>query len=118
MYFYILYPSCQSSLTLAGGCDQCKGAITIGGSPAIQRNQAYYIIAHASKFVPTGSVRIDSSSDTSPDSLPHVAFQTPAGGFVLLAGNTAGQDVTFNIAFRGAFALATIPAMSVATFVW
>ena len=43
-----------------GGCDQCKGALTISGNN-ITRNVAYYIVAHASKFVPAGSVRISSS---------------------------------------------------------
>ncbi len=54
-----------------GGCTQCKGAITIEGANYF-KNVAYYIIAHASKFVPAGSVRISSSMVTS---LPNVAFK-------------------------------------------
>lgn len=41
-----------------GGCTECKGALTIGSDGQITRNQAYYIIAQASKFIPTGSIRI------------------------------------------------------------
>ncbi|MBS1933651.1 MAG: glucosylceramidase, partial [Bacteroidetes bacterium] len=43
-----------------GGCTTCKGAVTLTGS-SVTRNVGYYIIAHASKFVPTGSVRISST---------------------------------------------------------
>ncbi len=56
-----------------GGCDRCLGAITIQGDRVV-RNPAYYIIAHASRFVPPGSVRIASEMH---DSLPNVAFRTP-----------------------------------------
>jgi glucosylceramidase len=45
-----------------GGCDACKGAITIDNNNSYTRNVAYYIIAHASKFVPQGSVRISSTT--------------------------------------------------------
>ena len=42
-----------------GGCPVCSGAITIDGDK-VTRLLAYYTAAHASKFVPPGSVRIDS----------------------------------------------------------
>jgi len=46
-----------------GGCDNCKGAITINSvSGDITRNQLYYIVAHASKFIPSGSKRINISN--------------------------------------------------------
>src|ERR1700744_2621653 len=40
----------------SGGCSTCLGALTIGTT--VTRNVSYYIIAHASKFVRPGSVRI------------------------------------------------------------
>ncbi|MDR0791680.1 MAG: hypothetical protein LBE82_00105, partial [Chitinophagaceae bacterium] len=46
---------------LSGGCTDCLGAVTISGTAIMQRNQSYYIIAHAAKFVRPGSVRIASS---------------------------------------------------------
>ncbi|MEO6550868.1 MAG: glycoside hydrolase family 30 beta sandwich domain-containing protein, partial [Ferruginibacter sp.] len=63
----------------AGGCTTCKGALNIGGS--VTRNVAYYIIAHASKFVPAGSVRISSNIT---GNLQNVAFLTPSGKKVLV----------------------------------
>jgi glucosylceramidase len=43
-----------------GGCSMCQGALTIDGDKVV-RNIAYYTIAHASKFVRPGSVRIHST---------------------------------------------------------
>ena len=44
-----------------GGCTTCLGAVTIDGNQ-VTRNPAYYIIAHAAKFVRPGSVRIASNA--------------------------------------------------------
>jgi glucosylceramidase len=70
-----------------GGCSECKGALTIDGA-AIQKNVSYFIIAHASKFIPPGSVRIASSEVTG---IPSVAFKTPDGKIVLLLMNDSGK---------------------------
>ena len=56
-----------------GGCTECLGAITINGNE-ITRNPAYYIIAHASKFVSPGSIRVASNMVSD---LDNVAFKTP-----------------------------------------
>ena len=66
----------------SGGCSMCKGAITISDANTYSRNVAYYIIGHASKFVPSGSIRIGSNQV---GSLNNVAFKTPAGKKVLKA---------------------------------
>ena len=94
-----------------GGCTECKGALTI--SSGVNRNVAYYIIGHESKFVPPGSVRIASSGG---GSLQHVAFKTPAGKKVLVVLNE-GVTTTINIRFNNKSIIATIPS-GVATFVW
>ena len=96
-----------------GGCTTCKGALTIGGT--VTRNVAYYIVAHASKFVPTGSVRIASNIT---GSLQNVAFKTPAGKKVLIVENDDASSATFNIKFNGKWVVATLEAGAVATYVW
>lgn len=96
-----------------GGCTTCEGAITI--SAGYTRNVSYYIIAHASKFVPAGSVRI--ASGLIPN-LPNIAFKTPQGQKVLIVLNTSDVMQTFNIGFKGQKALTTLSAGSVATYVW
>jgi glucosylceramidase len=97
-----------------GGCTTCKGALTIDGS-AVTRNVAYYIIAHASKFVPAGSVRIES---TAFGDLYSVAFKTPAGKKVLIVLNDGKNKASFNIRYNKKWAEASLDAGAVASFVW
>ncbi len=97
-----------------GGCTLCKGALTISGD-IVTRNVSYYIIAHASRFIPAGAVRIFS---TAPTNLPNVAFLRPDGKKVLIAMNDSANAETFNIAFNGKKAVVYLPAKAVGTFVW
>ncbi len=98
-----------------GGCPVCQGAITIDGNEAT-RNIAFYTVAHASKFVPPGSVRIDS---TNPDpELANVAWRTPQGKHVLLVTNTGSGPKTFTVGSAGEQFEAALGAGSVGTFVW
>jgi len=99
----------------SGGCSDCLGAVTISGSSVISRNQSYYAVAHASKFVRPGSVRISSSTV---NNLPNVAFQTPDGKKVLIVLNKSNSSITFNIRFNGQAVSPTLPAGAVGTFVW
>ena len=96
-----------------GGCTQCEGAVTI--SSAVTRNVSYYIMAHASKFVPAGSVRI---SSTLPSDLQNVAYQTPVGKKVMIVLNDKDQEQSFNIKFKGKMVTTKLNAGAVATFVW
>lgn len=100
--------------TNEGGCDQCLGTITINGN-AVTRNPAYYILAHASKFVRPGSVRIDSNL---PANLPNVAFKTPEGKKVLIVLNDAGSLQNFSISFKGKSVTSSLAQGAVGTFVW
>jgi glucosylceramidase len=80
-----------------GGCDRCLGTVTINGN-TVTRNPAYYILAHAAKFVRPGSVRV---STNMPGSIPNVAFRTPDGKKVLIVINTSPAKKNFNVKFRG-----------------
>jgi glucosylceramidase len=97
-----------------GGCTECKGAVTISGS-SFNRNVGYYIIAQVAKFVSPGSVRIGSNTIAG---LQNVAFKRPDGKKVLLVLNEGNVPVSFNIRFKGAWAISTLPAGSVATYIW
>lgn len=96
-----------------GGCTECKGALTISGS-TVTRNVAYYIIAHASKFVPTGSIRIKSSQE---GDLNSVAFITPKGKIVLIVMNNGNQQANFNIQINQRWLSTKLSAGEVSTFV-
>jgi glucosylceramidase len=96
-----------------GGCTTCLGAITI--APAITRNVAYYVIAHASKFVRPGSARISSTLN---NTLANVAFKTMDGKKALIVMNTSTTDQTFNIKDNGKIVTTTLPAGAAGTYVW
>ena len=97
-----------------GGCDECKGAITINGSN-FSKNVSYFIIGHISKFVPSGSIRIESNNV---GNLQTVAFKTPNGKKVLLAENDGNETITFNLKYNEKWATVTLEAGSVGTFVF
>ena len=96
-----------------GGCSMCQGAVTID-SNSVTKNVAWYSMAHASKFVRPGSVRIASNYI---DSLPNVAFTTPTGKKVLIVVNDSRNTQTFTIRYNGKDA-ATMEGKAVGTFVW
>lgn len=97
-----------------GGCTSCLGALTINGAE-VSRNVAYYIIAHAAKFVRPGSVRI--ASDIS-GQLENVAFKTPDGKKVLIVLNKGNAPQSFNIRFNGKTVTTELVNGAVGTYVW
>ncbi len=97
-----------------GGCTRCLGAITIDGNQ-VHRNVAYYIIAHASKFVHPGSLRIQS---TIIQGLPNVAFKTPDGETVLIVLNDTRRTQEFAIQSGDKFATTQLPSGAVATYIF
>jgi glucosylceramidase len=97
-----------------GGCTMCQGAITLDGNTAT-RNVAYYTVAHFSKFVPPGSIRIGSNAI---EQLSNVAFITPDGKIVLVVSNTANLPKPFSVRYHGKSFATSLPAESVATYVW
>jgi glucosylceramidase len=122
-----------------GGCSMCQGAITIDGDK-VTRNIAYYTIAHASKFVRPGSVRIhsthpfDQGVDITEDEergevrratlvehsnvLPNVAFKTPEGKIVLIVVNDSWLAQNVKIQYNGLFADLRLAPGSVGTYIW
>lgn len=97
-----------------GGCTGCFGALTLDGDQ-VTRNVAYYALAHFSKFVPPGSLRVGSNNL---EQLDNAAFLSPEGKVVLVVSNTGNFPFTFAIRYHGSMATATLPAESVGTYVW
>ena len=122
-----------------GGCPVCQGAITID-QDAVSLNLAYYTIAHASKFVRPGSVRIasttrgDQSVALTEDEehpgvkriavientqvLPNVAFRTPEGKIVLVVANDTASTSSFAVQYEGQLANIRLNPGAVGTYVW
>lgn len=100
-----------------GGCADCRGVVTVHSQTgAVTRNEEYFALAHASRFVRPGAVRIASTGrDTT---LAHVAFRNTDGGRVLLLLND--RPVERSVRFREGQRAWTValPGRSVATVTW
>lgn len=95
-----------------GGCAFCQGAVTIEGD-SVSRNAGYYTIAHASKFIEPGSVRVFSSEV---EGLANAAFRTPAGEIVVIVANTVARPREFSLGFGGRFLKTRLDAGAVGTY--
>jgi glucosylceramidase len=97
-----------------GGCPICQGAVTIDGNE-VTRNLAYYAMAHFSKFVKPGSVRIGSSA---PPTLPNVAFKARGGLTVLVVVNNGQSPQEFAVRYHGVSFQTKLKQGAVGTYVW
>ena len=97
-----------------GGCNSCLGAVTISGN-TVTRNPAYYNIAHSSKFVRPGSVRVATNV---PGNLQNVAYKTPNGKRCLVVLNTGTTQQSFNIQYKGKVVSTSLYGGAVATYIW
>ncbi|MGE5421173.1 MAG: glycoside hydrolase family 30 protein [Chloroflexota bacterium] len=122
-----------------GGCSMCQGAVTLDGDK-IGKNIGYYVVAHASKFVTPGSVRIASTQAgdmsvelttdeerreivrvaeiTNNEVLPNVAFRRPDGRIVLIVANDSGTTSSFTIRHKSRSAVIRLDPGSVGTYIW
>ena len=103
-----------------GGCTDCRAVVTIDHSTSpttVTPTVDFTALAHASKFVAPGTLRIDSSSsEESP--LKHAAFRNPDGSIVLLVLNPATTAISFNVAWQGQYATYELPSGAVVTLHW
>jgi len=102
----------------SGGCDECKGLVTIDSrSGAVSRNDEYYAFAHFSRFVLPGAVRVASTA-TGAD-IRNVAFRNVGDGrLVLVVTNSGNVAHEVTIGQGKMYFRYKMPAESVATFSW
>jgi len=99
-----------------GGCGDCRGVVTINSvTGEITRNPEYYALAHASRFVRPGAVRIASSA---PNSFETVAFRNANGSTALIVLNTTTSAGRFAVRSGENSFTSSLPAGAVATFTW
>lgn len=99
-----------------GGCTTCLGALTINSSTKqITRNVSYYNVAHFSKFVQSGAIRIAATSTDA--ELLSVAFENPTGENVLVVYNS-GDTKSFSVQLGQKQFSYSIPTRSVVSFTW
>jgi glucosylceramidase len=102
----------------AGGCDTCIGVVTIDSATGnVTRNNGYYALAHASRFVRRDAYRIASTATVG--GLDNVAFQNADdGSVVLIVTNTGSKQRRFSVRQQDRRFSYTLPAKSLGTFRW
>ena len=94
----------------------CGGLVTVNSKTSeVSYSGQYYAIAHFSKFVKKGAVRLDSQAKI--DGLEQVAFQNPDGQFVLIVTN-GGAERSLQVAIGGKQFVVSLGADSIATLTW
>lgn len=104
----------------AGGCDTCRGVVTVDHSTApakVIKTVDYFALGHASKYVLPGAYRI-ASNTFSKEGLENVAFQNPDGSVVLMALNNSSAPLSFSVNWSDKSFSYSLPAGAVATFRW
>ena len=104
-----------------GGCATCRGLVTIDDADpsqaAVKTEVDYYVLGQASKFLLPGAVRI-ASDEPAGTPLKDVAFRNPNDTVVLYTLNAGTRSQNLRIVFHGKTTATTLPAGSVATFIW
>ena len=111
----------QNHGPFVGGCDTCRGLLTVdltdAQHPRVRPELDYYVLGQASKFLLPGAVRV-ASDEPAGASIKDVAFRNPNGVVVLYLLNAGTMSQTVGLVFHKKTVATTIPAGSVATFVW
>lgn len=76
----------------------------------------YYYLAHFSKFVRPGAVRVAMSGTQ--EKIRALAFRAPEGGVVLQLLNRQNAPATVTVAWRDQILKAELPALSIGTYQW
>jgi glucosylceramidase len=100
--------------TARGGCDRCLGMVTIDGDSVV-RNPAYYILGHAAKHVPPGSIRVDTNI---PTNFPNVAFLRPDGKAVLILLNSGKEPASIDVRHQEYLGTINLDNGAVATLIF
>ncbi|MBN1410134.1 MAG: hypothetical protein JW969_04765 [Spirochaetales bacterium] len=98
----------------SGGCSVCLPGVTVSSS-SYSKNVAYYIVAHMSKFIRPGAVRVNTT--TTDSGLLNAAFINGSTATVVVYNNSGGSR-TFNISYGGSRVTATLAANCAGTFTW
>ncbi|MFU8860763.1 MAG: glycoside hydrolase family 30 protein [Cyclonatronaceae bacterium] len=98
-----------------GGCQNCRGVVTIRGNDGIIRNEEYYLLAHLSRFIRPGYRRV--STTINQGNLSAMAF-TGDGPDVLVVMNNTDFSQQFRVTSAKGNFIYTIPGQALGTFIW
>lgn len=83
--------------TTTGGCQTCRGVVTINSNGTYTRNEEYFLLGHFSKFVRLGAKRIDNNSSILPNGITLSSFINLDGSKVLAIMNRSGSSKRYNV---------------------
>lgn len=98
-----------------GGCNNCRGVVTVYNSGTVARNEEYYAIAHMSKTVKPGAVRIKTALQASMSGINAVAFQNTDNSSSIIISNDNKTLQKFTVKFKEGFIPVQLPPKSVIT---
>jgi len=76
----------------------------------------YWYLAHFSKFVRPGAVRVETTGKTK--GVRVMTFQTPEGGYVAEVLNSLNESTDVNLESKAKTLHLTLPARSITTATW
>ena len=100
------------SLHTPGGCSDCLGAITIDGNNVI-RNPGYYIVAHMSKIIKPGSIRIQSTCNI--ENIIHTVFMNGSNTCIVIYNKN--MDVKNISIIDNVTNVISVPGQSIMSFI-
>ncbi len=84
--------------TTSGGCQNCRGVITIRPDGTYLRNEEYYLIGHFSKFVRLGAQRVANTTTTLiPNGVTISSFVNTDGSKAVVVLNRSGKKIKYNV---------------------
>ena len=102
-----------------GGCSTCYGAVTLSTKDrqSLVRNSHYYNVAHASKVLLPGAVRLETRGYTA-DGLTYQWYRNPDGSQALLLLNEGSSEVRVNFVTARHSLACRVPAKSIQSVLW
>ncbi len=101
------------------GCSNCRGVVTLNtANSKITKNEEYYAIAHFSKFVRPGAVRISAPLPVELTGVSGITFQNPDGTKAMILCNEGSSFQTFTVNYRQTYFSYTVSPESVVSLIW
>jgi glucosylceramidase len=101
------------------GCQNCRGVVTLNTtSRKITKNEEYYAIAHFSKFVRPGAVRISAPLPVGLTGVSSISFQNPDGSKAMILCNEGTAFQTFTVNYNQKYFSYSLAPQAVVSLVW
>lgn len=105
--------------TTSGGCQDCRGVVTIKNNKSYTVNEEYYLLGHFSKFIQKGAHRVENSvTGTLPGNMVVSTFLNPDKTKVVVVLNQSGKKQDFTIRTGNRDFVYALQDQSVVSFVY